>query len=84
MPLSICPGLTLGLFKIRRYAPTVRAKPPQAPTNQVQRTMFFQGIGADNAATGVLPAIVGATLQEVIDVIAILNSLRAGRAFRRA
>jgi len=36
------------------------------------------------ATTGVLPAIVGATLQEVIDVIAILNSLRAGRAFRRA
>ncbi|MDH6182077.1 heavy metal translocating P-type ATPase [Microbacteriaceae bacterium SG_E_30_P1] len=31
------------------------------------------------ATTGVLPAIIGASLQEVIDVIAILNSLRAGR-----
>jgi heavy metal translocating P-type ATPase len=30
------------------------------------------------ATTGVLPAIVGATLQEAVDVITILNSLRAG------
>jgi heavy metal translocating P-type ATPase len=30
------------------------------------------------ASTGVLPAIVGATLQEAVDVITILNSLRAG------
>ncbi|NYF09000.1 heavy metal translocating P-type ATPase [Leifsonia sp. AK011] len=35
------------------------------------------------ATTGVLPAIIGATLQEVVDVIAILNSLRAGRALQR-
>jgi len=31
------------------------------------------------ASTGVLPAIAGAALQEVVDVVAILNSLRAGR-----
>jgi P-type E1-E2 ATPase len=31
------------------------------------------------AAFGVIPAIVGAGLQEVIDVVTILNSLRAGR-----
>ena len=31
------------------------------------------------ASLGVLPAIGGAALQEVVDVIAILNSLRAGR-----
>jgi P-type E1-E2 ATPase len=30
------------------------------------------------ATTGVLPAIVGATLQEAVDVMTILNSLRAG------
>lgn len=35
------------------------------------------------ASFGVLPAIIGAALQEVVDVIAILNSLRAGRALRR-
>jgi P-type E1-E2 ATPase len=31
------------------------------------------------AAFGFIPAIVGATLQEVVDVICIFNSLRAGR-----
>jgi len=31
------------------------------------------------ASLGVLPAIVGAALQELVDVVAILNSLRAGR-----
>lgn len=31
------------------------------------------------ASVGVLPAIIGAALQEVVDVITILNSLRAGR-----
>lgn len=31
------------------------------------------------ASTGVLPAIIGAALQEVVDVVAIVNSLRAGR-----
>ncbi len=35
------------------------------------------------ASTGVLPAIAGAGLQEVVDVISILNGLRAGRALRR-
>jgi len=34
------------------------------------------------ASFGVLPAIVGAALQEVVDVIAILNGLRAGRPLR--
>lgn len=34
------------------------------------------------AATGVLPAIVGATLQEVVDLVTILNALRALRAPR--
>jgi cation transport ATPase len=34
------------------------------------------------AATGVMPAIVGATLQEVVDLITILNALRALRAPR--
>lgn len=32
------------------------------------------------ATFGVLPAIAGAALQEVVDVVSILNSLRAGRA----
>ena len=31
------------------------------------------------ASLGVLPAVVGAALQELVDVVAILNSLRAGR-----
>ncbi|SOE48365.1 heavy metal-(Cd/Co/Hg/Pb/Zn)-translocating P-type ATPase [Salinibacterium xinjiangense] len=31
------------------------------------------------ASVGVLPAIIGAALQEVVDVVTILNSLRAGR-----
>lgn len=35
------------------------------------------------ASVGVLPAILGAALQEVVDVVAILNSLRAGRATDR-
>jgi P-type E1-E2 ATPase len=34
------------------------------------------------AATGVMPAIVGATLQEVVDLITILNALRALRTPR--
>jgi hypothetical protein len=32
------------------------------------------------AAAGLLPAIVGAALQEVVDLIAILGALRAVRA----
>lgn len=32
------------------------------------------------ASFGVLPAILGAALQELVDVVAILNSLRAGRS----
>ena len=32
------------------------------------------------ASSGVLPAILGAALQELVDVVTILNSLRAGRA----
>ncbi len=55
-----------------------------------QRTMriAFQSIGIGIgvslvlmviAAFGLIPAIVGAALQEVIDVVVILNSLRAGR-----
>lgn len=36
------------------------------------------------AATGVLPAIFGALSQEVVDVVAIVNSLRAMTAGRRA
>jgi cation transport ATPase len=31
------------------------------------------------ATFGVLPAILGAALQELVDVVTILNSLRAGR-----
>ena len=34
------------------------------------------------ASFGLLPAIIGAALQEVVDVIAILNGLRAGRPLR--
>jgi len=34
------------------------------------------------AATGVIPAIAGALLQEVVDVVTILNGLRAGRGGR--
>ena len=34
------------------------------------------------ASFGVLPAIIGAAFQELVDVIAILNSLRAGRPLR--
>lgn len=34
------------------------------------------------AAFGVIPAIVGALFQEVVDVVAILNALRAMRAGR--
>ena len=35
------------------------------------------------AATGVLPAILGALSQEVVDLLAILNALRALRGPRR-
>ncbi len=35
------------------------------------------------AATGVIPAVVGAALQEVVDVIVIFNALRAHGSFRR-
>lgn len=35
------------------------------------------------ASFGLLPAIVGAALQELVDVITIANSLRAGRRLRR-
>ncbi len=35
------------------------------------------------ATVGVLPAILGAALQELVDVITILNSLRAGRRLSR-
>lgn len=36
------------------------------------------------ASAGVLPAIIGAALQELVDVVAILNSLRAGRGAARS
>ena len=34
------------------------------------------------AAFGVIPAIIGAALQEAVDLVSILNSLRAARAPR--
>ena len=54
-------------------------------TMRIARQSIIVGIGLSVllmliASTGAVPAIVGATLQEVVDVLAIANSLRAGRS----
>jgi len=58
-------------------------------TVRIARESIALGIGLSLvfmlvAATGVLPAVIGALLQEAIDVATILNGLRAGRAARPA
>jgi heavy metal translocating P-type ATPase len=58
-------------------------------TVRIARQSVALGIGLSVvfmlvAATGVLPAIAGALVQEAIDVATILNGLRAGRGARRA
>lgn len=57
-------------------------------TLQVARQSIWTGIALSlvlmiTAAFGVIPAIVGALFQEVVDVVAIVNSLRAMRPGRR-
>lgn len=56
-------------------------------TLQVAKQSIWVGIALSLvlmglAAFGVIPAIVGALFQEVVDVVAILNALRAMRAGR--
>ncbi|MGK9147785.1 cadmium-translocating P-type ATPase [Plantibacter flavus] len=66
---------------------TVTAVAIAQRTVRVARQSIGIGIGLSIglmlvATWGVLPAIIGATLQEVVDVVTILNSLRAHRSPR--
>jgi cation transport ATPase len=44
--------------------------------------MVLSTVGMILAACGLLPPITGAVVQEVIDLLSVLNSLRAARAPR--